>query len=100
MSKYWREEVAEQLVLAATELRERRDGSFVKSLTIAIGYLEHAARMKLSPHAMRVWDAVRDAVRETEDTAQMNLSADALETIAQFRASIAPPGQPPPDKDK
>jgi hypothetical protein len=107
VSKYWREEVADQLTLAASELRSRRDGSFVKSLTVAIGYLEHAARMKLSGNAVRVWEAVRQAVREGENTTQMKLTPEAMENLARMRASspdidIAPPslpvGMPPPRK--
>ena len=105
VSKYWREEVAAQLDLAAAELRARRDGSFVKSLTVAMGYLEYAAREKLSRNAQRVWEAVREAVRESEHTAQMKLTPEAMENVARMRASdpdIAPPSLPvsvgPPNK--
>jgi len=97
VSKYWREEVAAQLVNAAEELRSRRDGSFVKSFTVALGYLEHAARMRLSRNAERLWDAVRQTVRTGENTAQMKLTPEAMENIARMRASdpdIAPPSLP------
>ena len=115
VSKYWREEVATQLTLAAEELRARRDGSFVKSLTVAMGYLEYAARSKLSRNAERVWEAVRQSVRETENTTQMKLTPEAMENIARQRASdpdivlrasdpdIAPPSLPvsgPPKKEE
>jgi len=99
--------VAAQLVLAASELRSRRDGSFVKSLTVAMGYLEYAARSKLSRNAERVWDAVRQTVRESENTAQMKLTPEAMENVARMRASdpdIAPPSLPvsvaPVDEDE
>ena len=97
VSKYWREEVAAQLVNAAEELRSRRDGSFVKSFTVALGYLEHAARMKLSRNAERLLEVIRETVRVGENTAQMKLTPEAMENIARLRASdpdIAPPSLP------
>jgi hypothetical protein len=97
VSKYWRDEVAAQLVHAAEELRSRRDGSFIKSFTVALGYLEHASRMKLSRNAERLWEAVCQTVRVGEHTAQMKLTPEAMENIARMRASdpdIAPPSLP------
>jgi hypothetical protein len=97
VSKYWREEVAAHLVHAASELRSRRDGSFAKSFAVAMGYLEHAVRMRLSRNAELVWDAVRKTVRESENTTQMKLTPEAMENIARLRASdpdLAPPSLP------
>ncbi len=110
VSTNWREEVAAHLENAADELRERRDGSFIKSFTVAIGYLEHAARMKLSRNAERVWAGVRETLRESENTTQMKLTPEAMEAMARMRASspdisldISPPslasGAPPPRKN-
>ncbi len=101
MSTNWRDEVATHLENAANELRTRRDGSFVKSFTVAIGYLEHAARMRISPNAQRVWAALRETMRESENTAQMKLTPEAMEAMARMRASspdlaadISPPSLP------
>jgi hypothetical protein len=87
VSKYWREEVAEQLALAASELRSRRDGSFVSSLMVAMGYLEHAARNNVSPNAVRIWQGVRSTMSEGEDTAQMAVTPDAINSMAPGRPS-------------
>ena len=94
-------------MLAADELRSRRDGSFTKSFTVAMGYLEHASRAKLSRNAERLWEAVCQTVREGEHTTQMKLTPEAMENIARLRASdpdIAPPSLPvsvaPPNKNE
>ena len=82
VSSNWREEVAVHLVAAASDLRARRDGSFVKSCTVAIGYLEQAARSGISRNAERVWQHVCKSVKEGEHTAQMKLTPEAMEEIA------------------
>jgi hypothetical protein len=106
VSQHWREEVAQQLALAAEELRLRRDGSFSRSFTVAMGYLDQAAHSGTSRNAERVWQAVRRAVNESESTAQMKLTPEAMENLLRIRAQgpeVAPPSLPsnePPRRPK
>lgn len=81
------------MVAAASDLRARRDGSFVKSFTVAIGYLEQAARSGLSRNAQRIWESVYKSVRESEHTTQMKLTPEAMEDLARRQSipDIAPP---------
>jgi hypothetical protein len=99
VSSNWREEVAIHLVAAASDLRARRDGSFVKSFTVAIGYLEHAARTGISRNAQRVWQNVCKSAQESEHTEQMRLTPEAMEELARRQSQgsipdIAPPSIP------
>lgn len=97
MSSNWREEVAVHLVAAASDLKARRDGSFVKSFTVAIGYLEQASRSGISRNAQRIWESVCKSVRESEHTTQMKLTPEAMEDLARRQGSIpdiAPPSLP------
>lgn len=86
--------MAVNLVAAANDLRARRDGSFVKSFTVAIGYLEQASRSGISRNAQRIWESVCKSVREGEHTTQMKLTPEAMEDLARRQGSIpdiAPP---------
>jgi hypothetical protein len=97
VSSNWRDEVAVHLIAAASDLRARRDGSFVKSFTVAIGYLEQAARTGISRNAQRIWENVCKTVQASEHTAQMKLTPEAMEEIARRQGSIpdiAPPSMP------
>jgi hypothetical protein len=94
LSNYWRDEVAKHLALAAEELRTRRDGSFSRSFTVAMGYLEQAARNGISSNAERAWEKVRRAVNETESTAQMKLTPDVIQNL--LLPKTGAPEQAPP----